>query len=258
MSDFVNTFYIEENKRLDSDTLDFLIHLVIRVKNVAEGTPTLQAPEDLLFYYPPKTGIAYYFTNSGAKMRNARKFPIDGKAMGKDDHLSTATCTKYYPKVARKDTTFMFLWFCHNHGHCFGFHINNRNESQKDSAYSLYKHLPGAPEILFSDFTCGLEEHCLNREAGYFKNTRFYHNIFHGCSHGCSLLYRYKDLIGFRGINTSICEQFNSFLQCVKSSSKHISQKHFMFFTQHVIQIWNCKNKVGFERKPSIAISEAN
>ena len=135
--------------------------------------------------------------------------------MGKDDHASTATCTKYYPKVAGKGTPFMFLWFCPNHWHCYGFHIVNGSEGRKDPAYSLYTHLSEALEILFYDFTCGLEEYCLNREAGYFKNTRLYHNIFYGYSHGCSPLYSCKDLIVFGGINTSICEQFNSFLPCV-------------------------------------------
>ena len=61
------------------------------------------------------------------------------------------------------------------------------------------------PEILFYDFTCELEEYCLNGEAGYFKKTIFYQDIFHVYSYGCSPLYSCKDLIGFRGIHTSIC-----------------------------------------------------
>ena len=99
---------------------------------------------------------------------------------------------------------------------------------------------------MFYDFTCGLEQYCLNREPGYFKNTRFYHHIFHSYSHGCSALYSCKELIGFRGINASICEQLNSFLQCVKSLSKHVSE-HFMFFMQCMVQIWNYKKKFEFE-----------
>ena len=58
----------------------------------------------------------------------------------------------------------MFLWFCPKHGHCYGFHIGNGSGGQKDAAYSLYTHLPEAPEILLYDFTCGLEEYCLKRE----------------------------------------------------------------------------------------------
>ena len=52
LGDFVNT-YIEENRRLDTDVLDFLKHLVTCVKNVAEDTPTPQAPEELQLYNPP-------------------------------------------------------------------------------------------------------------------------------------------------------------------------------------------------------------
>ena len=83
--------------------------MVTRVKSEAEITSTLQAPEELQLYNPPKTGVAYYFTNSSEKIRNARKFSVDDKSMGKDDHSSTAKCTKYYPKVARKGTPFMFF-----------------------------------------------------------------------------------------------------------------------------------------------------
>ena len=39
LGNFVSSFYIEENRRLNTDALDFLKHLVTRMKNVAEGTP---------------------------------------------------------------------------------------------------------------------------------------------------------------------------------------------------------------------------
>ena len=44
MGDFVSSFYIEENRKLDPDALDFLKHLVACVENVAKDTPTPQAP----------------------------------------------------------------------------------------------------------------------------------------------------------------------------------------------------------------------
>ena len=81
LSDFVNSFYMEENGRLDTDVLDFLKHLITQVKNKVEDTPTLQVPEQLQLHNHPITGMAYYFTNSGAKIRNTRKFSIDGKAV---------------------------------------------------------------------------------------------------------------------------------------------------------------------------------
>ena len=95
LGDFVSSFDIEENRGLDTDALDILKHLVTRVKNIAEDTLTPEATEELQSHNPPKTGVVYYFTNSGAKIRNARKCSIDAKAMGKDGHSSTATCTTY-------------------------------------------------------------------------------------------------------------------------------------------------------------------
>ena len=129
--------------------------------------------------------------------------------------------------VALKGTCFMFLWFCPSHGHCYGFHIGNGSEGRKDAANSLLTHLPEAPSTIFYDFPCSLEEYCMNREGGYYGGTRFFHDIFHGYSHACSPAYSSKELDGFRGVNTSICKKFNSFLQCIKSSAKHMSQTHF-------------------------------
>ena len=72
---------------------------------------------------------------------------------------------------------------------------------------AVHTHLPEAPEILFYYFTCALEKYCLNREAAYFKNTMFYHYIFHGYSHKVlPFIYSCKDLFGYKGINPSFCE----------------------------------------------------
>ena len=98
---FANSFYSE---KIEDSILMRLIFQCIWShvwKNVTEDTSNApQALEELELCNPPKTCVAYYFTNSCAKIRNSRKFSIDSKAMGKDDHSSTATCTKYYPKVA--------------------------------------------------------------------------------------------------------------------------------------------------------------
>ena len=48
---------------------------------------------------------------------------------------------------------------------------------------------------------------------------------------------------GLEGVNTEICEQFNGFLQCIKYTSSHLSQEHFMFFVQF-LYIFN-KQKSG-------------
>ena len=87
----------------------------------------------------------------------------------------------------------------------------------------------------------------MNREAGYFKNKQFFYDIFHGYNHTCSKIYSSKNLIHLNSLNSSICEQFNSYLQCIKSSAKQMSQEHFMFFLQYIIRLWNEKKKKSWK-----------
>ena len=94
--------------------------------------------------------------------------------------------------------------------------------------------------IIFYNFACSLEEYCFNRESGYFGNTKFYDDIFHGFSHSCSPACNSKFLL--------ISEQFNSYLQCIRASAKHMSQLNFMFFAQYLIHIWN-KSKKNLSRR---------
>ena len=54
-----------------------------------------------------------------------------------------------------------------------------KHEGRKDPACSAYSYLETAPEEMFNDFSCQLEEYALNREPGYWKNTRFFHDTSH-------------------------------------------------------------------------------
>ena len=48
-----------------------------------------------------------------------RSFPIDMEK----EKSNSALCTKNYPVVGRKGTSYLFLWFCPLHGHCYGYHM---------------------------------------------------------------------------------------------------------------------------------------
>ena len=61
-------------------------------------------------------------------------------------------------------------------------------------------------------------------------------------------------LRGFKTVNSSICEQFNSFIKNVKTSSKLMSQCHFSFYLQFFINVWNTQKYETFSRKKNIAI----
>ena len=135
--------------------------------------------------------------------------------------------------MTTKATTFLFLWFCPIRGHCCGFHIINGSEGRKDPASSLFNHLEKSPDVIYYDFVCSLEEYFLNRESGYIKSTRLYHDIFHSYNHKFSNVCKSQHVQGLERVNSPICQKFNRFLQCIKASTKHMLQTRFMFYVQY-------------------------
>ncbi|WAR14459.1 hypothetical protein MAR_004564, partial [Mya arenaria] len=213
-------------------------------------------------YNPEKYGRAYYFNQSGLKVRDIRKFTIDEENVNKKnaDHDDAAhdfeRCNKFFTKVnvSAPGTSTLFLWFCADHGHCYGFHMT-RAEGRKDPAASLYSHLVKPPSDVFYDFACNLQEYCLNRESGYFRNVRFFHDIFHGYAHKCSVAFRSSRLQGFESINSEICEQFNSFIQCIKKSARQMNQSHFCFYLQYFLHEWNKRKRQVYLKKLQVALA---
>ena len=186
--------------------------------------------------------IPSYFNKESTQIRETRKSDCDNSKIGDPSHEE---CRKKYPQVPKCGSTFLFLWFCPLHGHCYGGSLVNSSESRKDSAWSLYSDLKVAPEIIY-DSASNLGEHCINREAGYFKNTQFFYDVFYSYNHTCSEIYSSKNSIHLNSVNPNICEQFNSYLQCNNSSVKQMSEGHFMFQVQYMIRLWNEKKKISF------------
>ena len=151
--------------------------------------------------------------------------------------------------------SYLFLWFSTQHGYCYGFYVIPGAEGRKDPADALYTHIVKAPDVTMYDLCCGLSEYVHNRESGFFKNTRSFHDVFHLFTNKCTPVFRCNKLIGFDGVNSSICEQFNSFLQKIKTSAKLMSQIHFTFYMQFFIYIWNSQKIRSFNKKRSIAVS---
>ena len=96
-----------------------------------------------------------------------------------------------------------------------------------------------------------------NREPQYFLHTRFWHDLFHGITHKCGKCFKSSRVCGMVGINSEICEQFNSYLQCIKYTGSHLSQSHFMFFVQFFIYLWNQEKTAKFENIIGIALAGA-
>ena len=88
-----------------------------------------------------------------------------------------------------------------------------------------------------------------------FQEHTIFYDIFLSCNHPCFEIYSSKKLIHYNSVNWNICGQFNSYLQCIKSSVKQMSQEHFMFFVQYMIRLWNEKKNKSFKKKLNIALS---
>ncbi|KAL4240007.1 hypothetical protein ACF0H5_000802 [Mactra antiquata] len=169
LRDLISTSVKCNNSCLAEDIRSFLQYLVNEVKQlpVTESDPAVPQPGT---YNPGKYGIAYYFNKDGLKLRNIRKFTIDHdngkKNLDHDDApLDFERCQKQYSKfqLSAPGTSTLFLWFCADHGHCYGFHMTNA-EGRKDPSASLYSYLEKPPSDVFYDFACNLQEYCLNRE----------------------------------------------------------------------------------------------
>ena len=199
-------------------------------------------------YNPPKSGAFYYFSKNGAKLREPRLFlqDVESKKKNYDDQPQMSNCTKDYG-IGSSQSTYAFFFFCPIHGHCYGGHVITGSEGRRDAIQAMYCYLEKAPEVLEYDFSCSAEEYGMNREAGYLKFTQFKHDVFHGYNHTCSRAYKTVGDANYRHVNSSICEQFNSYMQRIKWSGRHMTQTHFIFFVQFMMHRWNLKKKAAVE-----------
>ncbi len=213
-----------------------LLHSVISLHvNDREVPP----PSPIPGTYNPPSGIAYYFTEHGQKVREMPNYMVNDSEQDKTSKSRVKPCTKIYPQISTGGFGYMFLFFCPYHGHCYGFHLIEGGEGRKDPFSALLKYKPTPPKEVFYDFACQFNEYCLNREPAFFKWVRVWHDLFHGCNHKCVPCFKSTRVLGLQGLNSEICEQFNSYLQSIKFTGSHLSQTHFMLFAQFMICLWN-------------------
>lgn len=233
---------------------NFILYLTHFVDELHGRDVTTVPANPMANSYDPESGVALYFTPHGNKLRKFPKYSVSGTNQQYDDNPDAKTkCSKQYPQVSRGGWSNVMLFFCPIHGHCYGFSIIDGSEGRKDVFAPLFAYAESAPDDLFYDFACSLNEYCLNREPAFFKNTRFWEDIFHGVSHKCYLNYKSVRIANLRHVNSEICEQFNAFIQCIKYTATHLSQSHFCFFLQFMISIWQKNKTKSFSKKYEIA-----
>ena len=149
----------------------------------------------------------------------------------------------------------MFIWFCPIHGHTYGFHLIDGTEGRKDPFSSLFKYKEEMSDDIFYDFACSLSEYCLNRAPSLFAYTHFWHDLFHSVGDVCGENFKSKCVQGLEGLNTEICEEVNSYLQCIKYTGAHLSKEKVMFFTQFFLYPLNKKKTRNFKRNANVALA---
>lgn len=135
----------------------------------------------------------------------------------------------------------VFTWFC-RHGICYAFYMLPGAEG-RDEAYSfLVSYFRKAPKVVVYDFACSLQEYCLNRAPGFFRDTAFLVDRFHWWNHkACSPSYNVSLYKQLDYLNTQVAEQCNSALQRIKPCVSQMLQVNFMFNMRLFLDIWNQK-----------------
>ena len=244
------------NAQAQGPVAQFLSFLLDFIGDIHRYNYTVPVSVELPNTYNPEAGVAYYFTPSGNQVRHIPICEVNTLNNNFDEApYGKAQCKKQYGKVSLGGWTYLFLWFCPVHGHCYGFHIIDGAEGRKDPCFSLFRYMQAATKEVFYDFACSLSEYCLNRIPAFIHHTRFWHDVFHGVTHVCGDNFKSRRLDHFVGINTEICEQFNSFIQCIKYTGTHLSQSHFCFFMQFMIYVWNNRKTKVFTKKLDLVLA---
>ena len=237
--------YCEEIAKFIAYLREFAIETY---KDDAPYVAAVQVPDS----YNPESGVAYYFTPHGCRVRDTPIYKLNSKNDKKKEQ-QTDSCTKNYPRVAQGGYGYTFFFFCPIHGHCLGFHIIDGSEGRKDCITPLHTYMPEPPNEVFYDFACSASEYSLNREPAFFKRTRFFHDIFHSYNHKCASTYQSSRIGTLQHVDSEICEQFNAFVGRLTHVCSHLSQSHFCFLIQLMIYGWNKRKTERITQLMSVA-----
>ena len=190
--------------------LDLVAEMARRVSLAVVHAETKTAPTlCTLPVNPATTGINYTgFNPGGHRIRNNLNFGVNDASnnSGTDEG---GTCTKHYERSGMVQVA-----FC-EHGRVLGLHTiyKGQAEGPRDPMGALL-FCEVAPKFVVYDNACNLAEYTKSRHPSFFADTIFVHDRFHGVNHvACSRVFnadRYPEL---DFLNSSIAEQFNSFLK---------------------------------------------
>ena len=174
--------------------------------------------------------------------------------------------------INKRSRCAIWVWMCMRHETVAGYHVIKHGEGRRDPLLTLYRFKEVPPVDLYIDCACQAEESALNWLPEYYTDTDFFHDTFHGWSHKCSSRF-FSERPGFRPpVNTSLMEQFNSFLQPLRgplcSGTTRVTnsclQLHFvnsslqmeteMFWLWVFVAVWNQRKHAAFQERSSFLL----
>ncbi len=165
---------------------------------------------------PLTCGYKYNFSRERTQFRDAWYLPPRGAAAeieqdikdGVSVQTSAEGCTKTrWERSKKNDRSGLWIWYCMKHNHIVGYHMMPKPEGLRDAVFSLLRFKEKAPKSVFIDFACGAEETSMNWAPSVFKDTSFYHDVFHGMSHVCGERFKSTRFPHLAIFNTPIMEQ---------------------------------------------------
>ena len=86
-----------------------------------------------------------------------------------------------------------------------------------------------APKLVIYDNACSLMDYCMNRDPGFFRNTKFLVDRFHWKNHtGCSPALNISKHETFKKINSEANEQQNALLKKLKPQVSYMNPENFV------------------------------
>ena len=170
---------------------------------------------------PASAGYIYNFSQEGGPVRESWHIPKTASAHLAGHETSPCGCRKRrYVYVGHRQRCGIWVWTCMRCETIVAFHVMPKGEGTRDAICPLLKFKTNPPDAVFFDWACKANESSLNWAGGYFRDTSFYHDVFHGVAHKCPPCYDSRRIPRFAGLNTSLMEQVNSYLQPLRGILK--------------------------------------
>ena len=214
----------DSNGHLKKPVAEFLLALVNHTLSVYDSART-------------RTSADYYLRRAELESQIFPNLPMHRErgiyhktCENQDKASSRDSCEKSFP-VDKSLTPGLMVVTCGcSEKVVYGFHMMLTGESPEMVFDIIMSRFPNRynPHIIY-DNSCKLKEFGLNRELQRFMKLQITTDKFHEPNHkACSTAFRSSKYDELRNVNTEACEQTNSVLRSIGSSTTYMSPKLYM------------------------------